>query len=64
MEKAFDKFYRGDEARGSQDGHAGLGLYIVKQLVEQLGGDIWLSRSESGGACVTFRHRRHEHLDP
>jgi len=63
MEKAFDKFYRGDEARGSQDGHAGLGLYIVKQLVEQLGGDIRLSRSESGGACVTFQHRRYEPPD-
>ena len=57
MEKAFDKFYRGDEARRSKDGHSGLGLYIVRQLVEQLGGSIRINNAESGGACVTFRHK-------
>lgn len=56
-EKAFDKFYRGDEARRSKGGHSGLGLYIVKQLVEQLGGSITLANTESGGACVSFRHK-------
>jgi signal transduction histidine kinase len=56
MEKAFDKFYRGDEARRSKDGHSGLGLYIVKQLVEQLGGSIRIDNAESGGACVMFWH--------
>ncbi|MFO7161130.1 MAG: HAMP domain-containing sensor histidine kinase [[Clostridium] cellulosi] len=57
LEKAFDKFYRGDEARRSKDGHSGLGLFIVKQLLEQLGGSIKLSNTESGGACVTFQHK-------
>ncbi len=57
MEKAFDKFYRGDEARRSKDGHSGLGLYIVKQLVEQLGGSIRIDNAESGGACVMFWHK-------
>lgn len=57
MEKAFNKFYRGDEARRSKDGHSGLGLFIVKQLIEQLGGSIKLSNTESGGACVTFQHK-------
>jgi signal transduction histidine kinase len=55
--KAFDKFYRGDEARRSKDGHSGLGLFIVKQLLEQLEGSIKLSSTESGGACVTFQHK-------
>ncbi|AUS98032.1 two-component sensor histidine kinase [Clostridium thermosuccinogenes] len=57
LEKAFDKFYRGDEARRSKGGHSGLGLFIVKQLLEQLDGSIKLSNLESGGACVTFRHK-------
>lgn len=57
MEKAFDKFYRGDEARRSKDGHSGLGLYIVKQLVEQLGGSIRIYNTEYGGACVSFQHK-------
>lgn len=56
-EKAFGKFYRGDEARRSEEGHSGLGLYIVKQLVEQLGGSIRIDNTESGGACVSFRHK-------
>ena len=38
MEKAFEKFYRGDEARQTKGGHSGLGLHIVKQLAELLGG--------------------------
>jgi len=57
LEKAFDKFYRGDEARRSKDGHSGLGLFIVKQLLEQLDGSIKLSNTESGGASVTFQHK-------
>jgi len=57
LERAFDKFYRGDEARRSKDGHSGLGLFIVKQLLEQLDGSIKLSNTESGGACVTFQHK-------
>lgn len=57
LEKAFDKFYRGDEARRSKDGHSGLGLFIVKQLLEQLEGSIKLSNKESGGVCVTFQHK-------
>jgi len=56
-EKAFDKFYRGDEARRSEEGHSGLGLYIVKQLLEQLGGSIRIDNTESGGACVSFWHK-------
>lgn len=57
MENAFNKFYRGDEARSSKDGHSGLGLYIVKQLVEQLGGSIEIDIVESEGACVIFWHK-------
>lgn len=56
LKKAFDKFYRGDEARQTKGGHSGLGLYIVKQLVEQLGGSVKIENSKSGGACVIFWH--------
>ena len=57
LEKAFNRFYRGDEARSSKDGHSGLGLYIARQLVEQLGGSIRIENAESGGACVLFWHK-------
>ena len=55
--KALDKFYRGDKARISKDAHSGLGLYIVRQLVEQLGGSVKITNAESGGACVMFWHK-------
>lgn len=57
MEKAFEKFYRGDSARTQKDGNSGLGLYISKQLVEKLGGSIKISNTEAGGACVEFCHK-------
>lgn len=57
IENVFKKFYRGDEARRSTDGHSGLGLYVAKQLVEQLGGSIKVYNNKAGGACVAFWHK-------
>lgn len=56
LNKALEKFYRGDEARQSDGGHSGLGLYIVRQLVEQLGGTVEIENTKAGGACVMFCH--------
>ncbi|MCI8291146.1 MAG: HAMP domain-containing histidine kinase [Clostridia bacterium] len=40
LKQLFDKFYRGDEARTSNNGGAGLGLAITKQIIELHGGNI------------------------
>lgn len=50
----FHKFYRGDESRPTKDGHAGLGLYIAKKLVEMHGGRIQAYNAKDGGACIEF----------
>lgn len=40
----FQSFYRGNNI-GKQEGH-GLGLYICKQLMKKMGGDIYMSQKE------------------
>lgn len=52
LKHATEEFYRGDEARSTRGGHAGLGLFIVRTLAEQLGGGVALSNNAEGGACV------------
>lgn len=56
LENLFNKFYRGEEARGSKGGHAGLGLYIVRQLAAKMGGEARAYNNDSGEACVAFHH--------
>jgi signal transduction histidine kinase len=52
--RMFERFWRGDAARTSADGGAGLGLAIAQALVQLHGGRIWASRREAGGTRVSF----------
>lgn len=47
----FDRFYRCDEARNSKG--SGVGLYVVKYIVERHGGEVWAENE--GGLKLTFR---------
>lgn len=52
QKRLFDKFYRMDEARGSDRGGAGLGLAIAKELIGMHGGQITVS---SADGYTTFK---------
>lgn len=47
----FDRFYRPDVSRSRQSGGSGLGLSIVKGLVEKHGGSITVSSVVGEGTC-------------
>lgn len=46
LEKIFDKFYRLDESRGTNNGGSGLGLAITKEIIELHNGTI-IAKSEN-----------------
>lgn len=52
MERLFDRFYRGDEAREASEGHFGLGLPIAKAIAEAHFGEIKAS-CEKGKVIFT-----------
>jgi signal transduction histidine kinase len=47
-DRLFGRFSRLDNARSSQIRGTGLGLYICRQLMEAMGGSIWLHESAPG----------------
>jgi signal transduction histidine kinase len=50
----FERFFRADPARARATGGAGLGLTIVKQLVEAHGGRVWAASAPGAGATFIF----------
>ncbi len=51
-EKVFERFYRADNSRNRETGGSGLGLSIVKAIVERHGGTIVALETPGGGATV------------
>ncbi len=49
QDKIFTKLFRADNAASSRTEGTGLGLYIVKAIVEQSGGQVWFTSEENMG---------------
>ena len=54
QQRIFDKFHRLDPDMTRGVGGTGLGLYICKQLVDQMDGRIWVASREGEGSTFAF----------
>lgn len=55
LSKVFERFYKVDKSRSLDAKGAGLGLYIVKMMVEMHGGSIWAMSEDEHSAEFVFR---------
>lgn len=54
----FDRFFRADASRNSSTGGSGIGLSIVKKIIEDHGGRIWATSKEGTGTIMHFVLRK------
>jgi signal transduction histidine kinase len=62
LPKIFERFYRTDASRNSAQGGSGIGLSIVKKIIEDHGGYIWASGKEGEGTCIHFVIRKYKEI--
>ena len=55
----FDRFYRTDSSRNSAQGGSGIGLSIVRKIIEDHGGYIWATSREGEGTCMHLVIRKY-----
>ena len=54
LAKIFDKFYRTDQARSAESGGSGIGLAIVKKVMDLHDTEIYVDSKEGSGTCFRF----------
>lgn len=58
----FERFYRTDASRNSSKGGSGIGLSIVKKIIEDHGGKIWATSREGIGTVMYFVIRKYQEV--
>lgn len=59
LTRIFERFFRTDQSRNSTRGGSGIGLSIVKKIIEDHGGRIWASSVEREGLTIHFLLRKY-----
>ena len=52
--RIFERFHRLDPNMARGVGGTGLGLYICRELVQRMGGQIWVTSREGAGSTFSF----------
>lgn len=63
LSNIFERFYRTDASRNSSQGGSGIGLSIVKKIIEDHGGYIWATSKEGEGTCMHFVIRKYREAE-
>lgn len=58
----FDRFYRTDVSRNSSKGGSGIGLSIVKKIIEDHGGKVWATSRLGIGTIMYFVLRKYQEV--
>ncbi len=58
----FNRFYRTDASRNSSKGGSGIGLSIVKKIIEDHGGKVWATSKEGTGTVMYFVLRKYQEV--
>ena len=62
LPKIFDRFYRTDTSRNSTKGGSGIGLSIVRKILEDHGGKVWATSKEGVGTVMCFVLRKYQEV--
>ena len=61
--RIFERFYRTDASRNSAQGGSGIGLSIVKKIIQDHGGKLWASSREKKGTTIYFTLKKYSEED-